>query len=147
MLSQAFRPEVIQDLICAKSLPSCLTLCDPMDCSLPGSSVHGISQTRVLEGVAISFSRGSSRCRDQIAPPALAGRFFTTGATCGEGNGTPLQCSCLENPRDRGAWWAADYGVAQSRTRPKWFSSSSSSSSATWETKTDGSKFITGEWC
>ena len=34
----------------------------------------------------------------------------------GEGNGNPLQCSCLENPRDRGAWWAAVYGVAQSRT-------------------------------
>ena len=34
----------------------------------------------------------------------------------GEGNGSPLQCSCLENPRDRGAWWAAVYGVAQSRT-------------------------------
>ena len=39
-----------------------------------------------------------------------------------EGKGTPLQCSCLENPRDRGAWWAAVYGVAQSRTRLKWLS-------------------------
>ena len=45
----------------------------------------------------------------------------------GEGNGTPLQCSCLENPRDGGAWWAAVYGVAQSRTRLKRLSSSSSS--------------------
>ena len=44
----------------------------------------------------------------------------------GEGNGTPLQCSCLENPRDGGAWWAAICGVAQSRTRLKWLSSSSS---------------------
>ena len=44
----------------------------------------------------------------------------------GEGNGNPLQCSCLENPRDRGAWWAAIYGVTQSRTRLKWLSSSSS---------------------
>ena len=43
------------------------------------------------------------------------------------GNGNPLQCSCLENPRDGGAWWAAVYGVAQSRTRLKWLSSSSSS--------------------
>ena len=43
----------------------------------------------------------------------------------GEGNGNPLQCSCLENPRDGGAWWAAIYGVAQSQTRLKWFSSSS----------------------
>ena len=42
----------------------------------------------------------------------------------GEGNGNPLQCSCLENPRDRGAWWAAVYGVAQSRTQLKWLSSS-----------------------
>ena len=42
----------------------------------------------------------------------------------GEGDGTPLQCSCLENPRDGGAWWAAVHGVAQSRTRLKWLSSS-----------------------
>ena len=43
----------------------------------------------------------------------------------GEGNGNPLQCSCLENPRDGGAWWAAIYGVAQSRTQLMWLSSSS----------------------
>ena len=42
----------------------------------------------------------------------------------GEGNGSPLQCSCLENPRDGGAWWAAVYGVAQSQTRLKRLSSS-----------------------
>ena len=47
----------------------------------------------------------------------------------GEGNGNPLQCSCLENPRDRGAWWAAISGVAQSWTQLKRLSSSSSSSS------------------
>ena len=45
----------------------------------------------------------------------------------GEGNGNPLQCSCLENPRDGGAWWAAVYGVSQSRTRLKRLSSGSSS--------------------
>ena len=45
----------------------------------------------------------------------------------GEGNGNPLQYSCLENPRDGGAWWAAVYGVAESWTRLKWLSSSSSS--------------------
>ena len=49
-------------------------------------------------------------------------------AWLGEGNGTPLQYSCLENPRDWGAWWAAIYGVAQSQTRLKRLSSSSSSS-------------------
>ena len=43
-----------------------------------------------------------------------------------KGNGNPLQCSCLENPRDRGAWWAAIYGVAQSQTRLKQLSSNSS---------------------
>ena len=48
----------------------------------------------------------------------------------GEGNGTPLQCSCLENPRDRGASWPAVYGVTQSRTRLKRLSCSSSSSSS-----------------
>ena len=50
--------------------------------------------------------------------------FWFWGLSCiGEGNGNPLQCSCLENPRDRGAWWAAVYGVAQSRTRLKRLSS------------------------
>ena len=43
--------------------------------------------------------------------------FHLSLSCIGEGNGNPLQCSCLENPRDGGAWWAAIYGVAQSRTR------------------------------
>ena len=54
--------------------------------------------------------------------------FHFSLSCIGEGNGNPLQCSCLENPRDRGAWWAAVYGVAQSQTRLKRLSSSSSSS-------------------
>ena len=54
--------------------------------------------------------------------------FILVGHSTEEGNGNPLQCSCLENPRDGGAWWAAVYGVAQSRTRLKRLSSSSSSS-------------------
>ena len=53
--------------------------------------------------------------------------FHFSLSCVGEGNGNPLQCSCLENPRDGGAWWAAVYGVAQSRTRLKRLSSSSSS--------------------
>ena len=52
--------------------------------------------------------------------------FHFSLSCIGEGNGNPLQYSCLENPRDRGAWWAAIYGVAQSQTRLKWLSSSSS---------------------
>ena len=55
--------------------------------------------------------------------------FHFSLSCTGEGNGSPLQCSCLENARDGGAWWAAVYGVAQSRTRLKWLSSSSSSNS------------------
>ena len=50
--------------------------------------------------------------------------FHFSLSCIGEGNGNPLQCSCLENPRDRGAWWASVYGVAQSRTRLKRLSSS-----------------------
>ena len=52
--------------------------------------------------------------------------FHFSLSCIGEGNGNPLQCSCLENPRDRGAWWASICGVAQSRTRLKLLSSSSS---------------------
>ena len=51
--------------------------------------------------------------------------FHFSLSCIGEGNGNPLQCSCLENPRDRGAWWAAIYGVAQGRTQLKQLSSSS----------------------
>ena len=179
-------------------MQSCLTLCDPRDCSLPGSSVHGILQARILEWVAISFSRGSSWTSDRTQVSFIAGRFFTIWAmecftlieeinticegvhlcfrfypilvfflvkemethsstlawrilwteelsrlqsmgslrvghywvtllSCiGEGNGNPLPCSCLENPRDGGAWWAATYGVTQSRVWLKRLSSSSS---------------------
>ena len=53
--------------------------------------------------------------------------FHFSLSCIGEGNGNPLQCSCLENPRDGRAWWAAIYGVAQSQTWLKWLSSSSSS--------------------
>ena len=66
--------------------------------------------------------------------------FHFSFSCVGEGNGNPLQCSCLENPRDRGFWWAAIYGVTQSRTRLKQLSSSSSSSicyqlSEIWENR------------
>ena len=55
----------------------CQTLCDPKDCIPPGSSVHGILQARILEWVAMSFSRGSSQLRDQTRISCIAGRFFT----------------------------------------------------------------------
>ena len=141
-----------------KSLQSCLTLWDPMECSLPGSSVHGILQARILEWVAMPSSKRSSPPRDQThiswgsCISCIAGRFFTTEPSGkptvkyssaikrdmfesvltrqmnpepiirsevgqkeknkyhiltymdGEGNGTPLQYSCLEYPMDGGAW-------------------------------------------
>ena len=63
---------------CCLFAKTCPTLCNPMDCSPSVSSVHGISQARILEWVAISFSRGSSQPRGQTHVSCLAGRFFTT---------------------------------------------------------------------
>ena len=76
--------------LCAKSLQLYLTLCNPMDCSLPGSSVHGIFQARILKWVAKPSFMGSFWPKDlpdpaikpmSLAPPALPGRFFTTSTT------------------------------------------------------------------
>ena len=65
----------------AKSVQSCWTLCEPTDCSLPGSSVYGILQARILEWIAIPFSRGSSQPRDRTLVSCIAGRFFNIWAT------------------------------------------------------------------
>ena len=67
-------PLLLWLLLCVQSCP---TLCDPTDCGLPGSSVHGSFQARILETVAISSSRGSSQPRDQTRISCVAGRFFT----------------------------------------------------------------------
>ena len=83
---------------------------------LPGKS-HG---RRSLVGCS-PWGRKDSDMTERL-------HFHFSLSCIGEGNGNPLQCSCLEKPRDRGAWWAAVYGVAQSRTRLKRLSSSSSSS-------------------
>ena len=71
----------MKESVCAKSLQSCLILCDPMDCNPPGSSVHEIVQARILEWVAVPISRGSSWSRDQTWVSCFAGRFFTIWAT------------------------------------------------------------------
>ena len=140
--------KVMTNLVCVKLLQSCATLCDPMDCSPPGSSVHGILQTRILEWVAMPSSR------DLISMPCIScvscivGEFFTAEppgkphskrtvcivliaqwypTLCDPMDCSPqvsslhgiLQYSCLENPRDGGVWWAAIYGITQSRTRLK----------------------------
>ena len=84
----------------------------PTPVLLPGKS-HG---WRSLVGCS-PWGRWGSDTTERL-------HFHFSVSCIGEGNGNPLQCSCLENPRDRGAWWAAVYGVAQSRTRLKWLSSS-----------------------
>ena len=73
-----------------ESLQSCPILCNPMDCSPSGFSVHGIFQARILEWVAIPCSRGSSQPRIEptfFMSPASAGRFFTTSAAMNEISG------------------------------------------------------------
>ena len=72
------KPYTAQSVLVAQSCP---TLCDPMDCSLPASSVHVILQARIPEWVAIPFSRGSSWPRDPIWISCTAGRFFTAWTT------------------------------------------------------------------
>ena len=67
--------------VCELVAQLCPTLCDPMDCSLPGSSVRGILPARILEWIAISFSRGSSWPRNETPVSCTAGRFFTFWAT------------------------------------------------------------------
>ena len=84
----------------------------PTPVLLPGKS-HG---WRSLVGCS-PWGREESDMTERL-------HFHFSLSCIGEGNGTPLQCSCLENPRDRGAWWAAIYGVAQSWTRLKRLSSS-----------------------
>ena len=68
----------------------CLTLCEPMDCSLPGSSVHDILQAKILEWAAMPSSRGSSQPRDQTHVSCIPGRFFTNWATREDSSGESL---------------------------------------------------------
>ena len=77
--------EDLQDLLESESenevAQSCPTLCDPSDCSLPGSSLYGILQARILDWVAISFSRGTSQLREWTQVSCVAGRRFNLWAT------------------------------------------------------------------
>ena len=80
ILSQGMKEGEVGAIV-VESLGCVRLFCDPMDCTLPGSSVHGISQARILEWVAIPFSRGSSWPKDWTKVSHLAGRFFTIWAT------------------------------------------------------------------
>ena len=72
---------MFHEYLCVLVTQSCPTLCDPMDCSPPGFSVHGILQAWILEWIVIPFSRGTSQPRDQTLVSCVAGRFFTIWAT------------------------------------------------------------------
>ena len=76
-----FSPRIKPQINIVKVAQSCPTLCNPMDCSLLGISVHGILQAKIMEWAAISFSKGSSQPRDQPQVSSSAGVFFTIWAT------------------------------------------------------------------
>ena len=83
----------------------CLILCDPIECSPPGSSVHGILQATILEWVAIPFSRGFSWPRDWTQVSCIAGRFFTIWAAReAQNNGHKSNIQCKRNCILRWAW-------------------------------------------
>ena len=81
ILTLNLRFTLLQPYVCVWIAHSCLILCNPVDCSLQGSFVHGILQARILERVAISSSRRLSRPRDQAQVSCIAGRFFTIWVT------------------------------------------------------------------
>ena len=106
---------VVSPSICHEVMGSGRRWWHPTPVLLPGES-HG---QRSLVGCS-PWGREESNTTERL-------HLHFSLSCIGEGNGNPLQCSCLENPRDGGAWWAAIYGVTQSRTQLKWLSSSSSS--------------------
>ena len=88
------------------SLQSCLTICNPMDCSPLGSSVHEIIPARLLEWVAISFSKGSSPTRDGTHVSCIVGGFFTTeplGKPISRGLINSVSCPFLEGNESKRA--------------------------------------------
>ena len=99
---------------------SCPTLFDPTECSLPGSSVHGIPKARILEWVAIPFSRGSSPPRDPTLVSCFVCRVFTIRATREDPEDPSVQFSC--SVMSDSLW---PHGLQHARLPPSWSSSGS----------------------
>ena len=95
------------------------TLCNPMNCGLPGSSVCGISRWGYWRRLPFPSPHDLPNPETESISPALQADSLTLSHTFifGEGNGTPLQYSCLENPMNGGAWWAVVHGVTESQPR------------------------------
>jgi len=169
-------------IFCCSITHLCLTLCDPMNCNMPGfpvlchllelaqTHVHWVSDAiqpsrplssrsppafnlthhqgfYLMSGLFASGSQSigvSASVSVLLSGPQLQSMgslrvrhdwvtYFHFSLSCiGEGNGNPLQCSCLESPRDGGAWWADIYGVAQSRTWLKRLSSKQGDNTQPW---------------
>ena len=97
----------------AELLQSCLTLCNPMDCSPPSSSVHRIFQARILEWVAMPSSKGSSSVAQQVKNLSAVKETQEMWVQV-----LSQEDSCLKNPMDRGAWQAMVHGLQ--RVRHDW---------------------------
>ena len=120
-------------LACVSSAQSCPTFCDPIDCSPPGSFVRGIFQTRIVEWVAISFSRGSSRPRDQTQVSCIAGGCFTIWATREAHLGGLVQVLLVqamnldvvtnipEKGTDYSSAWGPDLEIGVFRKKASWY--------------------------
>ena len=108
---------------------SCPTLATPWTAAHQAPPSMGFCRQEYWSGVPLpSLHPTSLKFLDKKQFSWIDVEAIFSLSCIGEGNGNPLQCSCLENPRDREAWWAAVYGVTQSRTRLKRLSSNSSSS-------------------
>ena len=110
--------------VCSLWIYTCLTL-------FPDVIFFHIKTTVVDIVYTYMVFPGGSMVKNLPANAEDLGSIPGLGRSPGEGNGNPLQCSCLENPRDGGAWWAAVYGVAQSQTRLKWQQQTSCSAGKT----------------
>ena len=93
---------------------SCPTLCNPMDCSTPGYVPENAYIELLTPNVMIPVGSAAENLPPNVGN---AGSIPGLGKSPGEGNGNPFQYSCLENPTDRGTWWATVHGLVRSRTQ------------------------------
>ena len=106
------KPASHTNQLCCSLEHSCLTLCDPSTVACHAPLSRGFSRPEYCSGLSFPFPGEKRLAYNAGALGSVPG----SGRSPGEGNGNPLQHSCLENPTDRGAWWATVHGVAKSPT-------------------------------